>query len=137
MLKAEKYKERIKELGYRFALCNGELKRCKEIRCDECAFYEGSVSCMKHINKWLLEEYTEPVLNDEGIEFLKHHIECSGKKALYIKITKKVANYYEYRLEIHLDTGLISIPFAENSDLYEMFKNMEIGVGYTPEELGL
>lgn len=137
MLKAEKYKERIKELGYRFALCNGELKRCKEIRCDECAFYVGSGSCMRYINKWLLEEYIEPVLNDEGIEFLKHYIECNGKKLLYIKITIKVANYYEYHLEIHLDTGLITIPFTKKSNLYEMFKNMEIGVSYTPEELGL
>ena len=65
MLNAEKYKERIKELDYRFALCNGELKSCKGNRCDECTFYEGSCSCMKHINKWLLEEYKEPILNED------------------------------------------------------------------------
>ena len=89
------------------------------------------------IIEWLTSEYKEPILTDEGIEFLKEHIKQSGATAVYIKITKKVANYYEYRLEIHLETGLISIPFVEKSNLYEMFKNVEIGQDYLPEELGL
>lgn len=138
MLKAEKYKEKIKEFGYSFALCNGKLKPCRDVSCDNCEFNKiGAKACRRYANKWLLEEYKVPVLTEEGIEYLKHHIECSGKKLLYIKITKKVANYYEYRLEIHLDTGLISIPFEEKSNLYKMFKDMEIGKCYVPKELGL
>lgn len=135
MLNIEKYENELRKYGTCFALTKkGKPVNCHGFRCIDCAFGKGCT--IKRMN-WLSEEYKEPVLNDEGIEFLKHHIECSGKKALYIKITKKVANYYEYRLKIHLDTGLISIPFDEKSNLYEMFKDMEIGQDYLPEELGL
>ena len=137
MLNAEKYKKDIEKANYSFAIVNNEFINCFKLQtCTDCKF-DKTFNCYHERFKWLLEEYTEPVLNDEGIEFLKHHIECSGKKALYIKITKKVANYYEYCLQIHLDTGLISIPFDEKSDLYKMFKEMEIGVSYAPEDLGL
>ena len=136
MLNIEKYKERIKELDYSFALCKGEIKDCQIVDCVSCEFGETSGCTAKKV-KWLLEKYEEPLLTDEGIKFLKEHIKQSGAIAVYIRITKKVANYYDYRLEIHLETGLISIPFVEKSNLYEMFKNVEIGQDYLPEELGL
>lgn len=135
MKNIEKYEKELRKYGTNFALTKwGSIVNCKDVSCQNCTFDDGCV--IKRMN-WLLEEHEEPILTDEGIKFLKEYIKQSGKTTLYIKIRKKVANYYEYRLEIHLDTGLISIPFAETSNLYEMFKNMEIGVGYTPEELGL
>lgn len=66
MLKAEKYKEKIKELGYTFGLHNGELKNCRDIRCDKCEF--GTIEgyrCNDFKTKWLLEEYNEPILNEK------------------------------------------------------------------------
>lgn len=135
MKNIEKYEKELREYGVYFALTKeGKLVSCNGIFCASCSFY--NCCSIKRMN-WLLEEYKEPLLTDEGIKFLKEHIKQSGKTALYIKIRKKVANYCEYRLEIHLDTGLISMPFAEKSKQYEMFKNMEIGVSYMPEELGL
>ena len=135
MKNIEKYKKELKKYGVYFALTKeGKLVSCNGIFCASCSFY--NCCSIKRMN-WLLEEHKEPLLTDEGIKFLKEHIKQSDKTALYIKIRKKVANYYEYRLEIHLDTGLISIPFVEKSNLYEMFKNMEIGVSYAPEDLGL
>lgn len=135
MLNIEKYENELRKYGTAFALTKkGKPVKCDDFRCTDCAF--GASCTIKRMN-WLLEEYKEPLLTDEGIKFLKEHIKQSGKTTLYIKIRKKVANYCEYRLEIHLDTGLISMPFAEKSKQYEMFKNMEIGVSYMPEELGL
>lgn len=136
MLKAERYKERIKELNYSFALCEGEMKDCESADCENCKFVSNSGCTTKKV-KWLLEEYKEPLLTDEGINFLKEHIKQSGAIAVYIKITKKVDDYCDYRLEIRLETGLISIPFAKRSNLYKMFKEVEIGQDYLPEELGL
>lgn len=134
MLNIEKYKDEIK----------AELKKNKTLGCvvnklmgNTCDDYPKCNDCYLKVLDWLLQEYKEPILTDEGIEFLKEHIKQSGAIAVYIKITKKVANYYDYRLEIHLETGLISIPFVEKSNLYEMFKDVEIGQDYLPEELGL
>lgn len=134
MLNIEKYKDEIlKYAGYQHSLmCLIYENIMKKNDCTGCCS-----KCKRETIKWLCEKYEEPILNDEGIEFLKEHIKQSGATAVYIKITKKVANYYEYRLEIHLETGLISIPFVEKSNLYEMFKNVEIGQDYTPEDLGL
>ena len=133
MLNIEKYKDEILNNIHdaQPIFCFIHTKLMKKTDCNNC------ITCKKKSIEWLCEKYEEPILNDEGIEFLKEHIKQSGATAVYIKITKKVANYYEYRLEIHLETCLISIPFVEKSNLYEMFKNVEIGQDYTPEELGL
>ena len=133
MKNIEKYKDKILNniQDAQPIFCFIHTKLMKKTDCNNC------ITCKKKSIEWLCEKYEEPILNDEGIEFLKEHIKQSGATAVYIKITKKVANYYEYRLEIHLETGLISIPFVEKSNLYEMFKNVEIGQDYTPEELGL
>ena len=133
MKNIEKYKEEILNniQDAQPIFCFIHTKLMKKTDCNNC------ITCKKKSIEWLCEKYEEPILNDEGIEFLKEHIKQSGATAVYIKITKKVANYYEYRLEIHLETGLISIPFVEKSNLYEMFKNVEIGQDYIPEELGL
>ena len=133
MKNIEKYKDKILNniQDAQPIFCFIHTKLMKKTDCNNC------ITCKKKSIEWLCEKYEEPILNDEGIEFLKEHIKQSGATAVYIKITKKVANYYEYRLEIHLETGLISILFVEKSKLYEMFKNVEIGQDYIPEELGL
>ena len=133
MKNIEKYKDKILNniQDAQPIFCFIHTKLMKKTDCNNC------ITCKKKSIEWLCEKYEEPILTDEGIEFLKEHIKQSGATAVYIKITKKVANYYDYRLEIHLDTGLISIPFVEKDNLYEMFKNVEIGQDYLPEELGL
>lgn len=133
MLNIQKYKDKILNniQDAQPIFCFIHTKLMKKTDCNNC------ITCKKKSIEWLCEKYEEPILNDEGIEFLKEHIKQSGATAVYIKITKKVANYYDYRLEIHLETGLITIPFVEKSNLYEMFKNLEIGQDYIPEELGL
>lgn len=134
MKNIEKYKDEIlKYAGYQYSLmCLIYENIMKKNDCTGCCS-----KCKRETIKWLTSEYKVPLLTDEGINFLKEHIKQSGAIAVYIKITKKVDDYCDYRLEIHLETGLISIPFAKRSNLYEMFKNVEIGQDYLPEELGL
>ena len=87
MLNAEKYQERIKELDYRFALCDGELKHCRDIRCDRCMFDEPNTAthCLVNKTKWLLEEYKEPVLSSKEKAYLKSVIEPLNIKVRYAK----------------------------------------------------
>ncbi len=142
MLNAEKYKERIKELDYRFALRNGKLKSCKGNRCDECTFYEGSCSCMKFINQWLLEEYKEPILTEEDKKILKDVINVfnSFKKEI-VDIRKRhicrgcylYINYIDGGEDVSSIETHTTLPF--NGD--KLFKGMKLDKRYTLEELEL
>lgn len=134
MKNIEKYKDEIKSKIKEKSTLDCAIADLRGNACDECF---RCTNCGLKSLDWLLEEYEKPLLTDEGINFLKEHIKQSGAIAVYIKITKKVDDYCDYCLEIHLETALISIPFAKRSNLYEMFKNVEIGQDYLPEELGL
>lgn len=96
MLNAEKYKERIKELEYKFALCGDELKRCKSIRCDNCNFYKfdkfNGKPCNLHKIEWLLGEYKEPILTDKEKAYLKNVIEPRRDEVTVIAKNKYCAN---------------------------------------------
>lgn len=133
MLNAEKYKKRIEELDYRFALCNGELQRCKGVRCDECAFYESSCSCMKYINKWLLEEYKEPILSQEGKEFLKQLI-APFKSNEIVSVCK---NEDLQILRIDYKIGWTCYSKKVLGEKWDWFKNLNPEKLYTLDELGL
>lgn len=144
MLKAEKYKERIKELGYRFALCNGKLKPCRDVRCDNCEFNKvGGKACMKCVNKWLLEEYTEPILTEKEKAYLKNVIEPLNVVVDYIR---KCENYTSennifYTVVVRVkhsekfNCSYILIDFVVTEDM--PFEGMKPQKKYTSEELGL
>ena len=65
MLNREKYAKEIIELATNtalFGLKNGKPAICKEIKCEECDFYESD-SCkgsMYNFREWLNSEYVEP-----------------------------------------------------------------------------
>ena len=86
MLNIEKYKDKIlnniHDAQPIFCFIHKELM--KKTDCNNC------ITCKKKSIEWLCEKYEKPILNDEGIEFLKKHIKQSGAIAVYIKITKKV-----------------------------------------------
>lgn len=137
MLNAEKYKERIKELDYRFALCNGELKSCKGNRCDECTFYEGSCSCMKYINQWLLEEYKEPILNEDEKKILQGVIEAikpfTDVKPLILRGKRNITEPTGPYIVLCYGDEDVCLPTFEDT----MFENLELDKPYGLEELGL
>ena len=142
MLNAEKYQERIIELGYKFALCDGELKRCKDIKCDRCKFKVNEIyRCADNKTKWLLEEYKEPILTEKEKAYLKNVIEprrndvtiitksLVGKPNKYFTVNVYNKNSYNNGYESRL------LEFIVTEDM--PFENLVLYKHYTLEDLGL
>ena len=135
MLNAEKYKEKIEELDYSFALYNGELKRCRDVKCDNCEFNKADdKSCVKTIIKWLLEEYKEPILNEDEKKILRGVIEAikpfTDVKPLILRGRRDITKPY-----IVLCYGDEDVYLPTFKDT--MFENLELDKPYGLEELGL
>lgn len=147
MLNAEKYKERIEELEYKFALCGDELKCCKSIRCDNCNFYKlDGKPCNLHKIKWLLEEYKEPILDDIERKYLSTVFEPFKEHIKYVQKEIEIYSGYDttdgeedepvtnMAIYIHfLNNTFSGLPFFDE----KMFANMENYKDYTLEEFGL
>ena len=132
MLKAEKYKESIKELAYSFALVKGEIKDCQIVDCESCEFGETSGCTAKKL-KWLLEEYKEPILNEEGKEFLKQLI-APFKSNEIVSVCK---NEDLQILRIDYKIGWTCYSKKVLGEKWDWFKNLNPEKLYTLEELGL
>lgn len=143
MLNLEKYQERIKELDYKFALCDGELKRCKDIKCNRCKFEVNErYRCADNKTKWLLEENKEPILTSKEKEYLKNVAEprkkditnvvkwrdCTGTENEHFRVMINMKNP-------HTDYEIRLLDFITTEDM--PFKNLELYKQYTLEELGL
>ena len=74
MKNIEKYEEELRPFGTRFAITKyGKFRSCKEFRCGDCAFhYALDSDCYVARLKWLMKEYKEPILSQEGKEFLSN-----------------------------------------------------------------
>ena len=137
MLNGEKYKERIKELEYNFALCGDELKHCRNIRCDNCEFSRGEKTCRENTLEWLLKEHHENILTDEEKIIIKDIIKAFKP---FINEIKYVAKYKYDPRENEYVLGLIYDNYdfeTSNFNGNKLFKGMEVGRAYTLEELGL
>lgn len=143
MLKAEKYKERIKELDYSFALCKGEIKNCQIVDCESCEFGETSGCTAKKI-KWLLEEYKEPLLTEKEKAYLKNVIEPLGVEVRYIKKWKSIyieENKCCYNIAIAVKHPIIEtwerdlMNFAVTKEM--PFNRLELDKRYSLKDLGL
>lgn len=133
MLKVEKYKESIKEVGYNFALVKGEIKGCQIVDCESCEFFEVS-NCIAQRIKWLLEEYKEPILTDKEKACLKKIIKSKRDSVIYIsKIAFLKGTENEFT----------NIVIATKSTLEAVstsgmpFEGMELEREYTIEDLKL
>lgn len=144
MLKAEKYKESIKELAYSFALVKGEIKDCQIVNCESCEFGETSGCTAKKL-KWLLEEYKEPILTIEEKEYLKNVTEPKKDDITWIR---KWCFYKGTESEYTTVTVYAKHPaFTSPNSLWVLldfivteempFKGMELQKAYTIEDLGL
>lgn len=135
----EKYKERIKQLDYNFALCAGELEDCQRADCEKCKFVGGNMGCCKNKVKWLLEEYKEPILTEKEkiiiediIKAVKHfgaEVQCIAKYRQGDEPTDYYLNFSYKNSTDDFDT----LPFNGN----ELFVGMKVDELYTLEELGL
>lgn len=142
MLNGEKYEERIKELGYKFALCKGELCHCEGLNCPFCDFHaNGRNGCTKNKIKWLLEKYKEPILTSKEKAYLKNVIEPKRNDVTNVvkSLVGKPNKYYTVNVynKNSYNNGYEStiLSFIVTEDM--PFENMELYKHYSLEELGL
>lgn len=137
MLNIEKYKDEIK----------AELEKYKTLGCvvnklmgNTCDDYPKCNDCYLKVLDWLLEEYKEPILNEEEKKILNDLIEVNKKltnsKFLYVtKLFTNNNNYCKCYLYLTFENCNICDTVAFYSDT--IFKRMETNKQYSLEELGL
>ena len=69
----EHYRGEIEDVGYRFALVNGEIQKCIGTYCVQCDFYKFKFgNCNGDRISWLMSEYKpEPVLTAREKHFVE------------------------------------------------------------------
>lgn len=131
MLNIEKYKEDILNMRRaNITCCASDLSHVEGCANKSC------IECKKEALEWLLEEYTEPILDDKEKEYLSAVIEPFRKSVISIKKLEAtygweiISFYYTFQ-----SYGCITIlpPFQSGT----RFKGMKLGKEYTIEELGL
>lgn len=133
MLNIEKYENELRKYGTSFALTKEEKPvECDGFRCIDCAFNAGCT--IKRMN-WLLEEYKEPILNEDEKKILRGVIEAIKP---FIKISPLITRYNEAYgqtlIVLSYENEHVRLPLF-NRD--KMFTNLEYEKQYTLEELGL
>lgn len=135
MKNIEKYEEELRPFGTRFAITKyGKFRSCKEFRCGDCAFhYALDSDCYVARLKWLMKEYKEPILSQEGKEFLKQLI------APFIsnEIVSVCKNEDLQILRIDYKIGWTCYSKKVLGEKWDWFKNLNPEKLYTLEELGL
>ena len=138
MLNAEKYKNEIQKLldsGYDATL-NKKTKQvvaCEEIHCNNCAFC-GIKNCFYAMEKWLISEYKEQILDDAEKAYLSAVIKPFRKKVEYIAIWGAWNGSKQFvHIELYDDDYMNFPNFEKNT----MYKGMEPRKHYSLEELGL
>lgn len=131
MKNIEKYEKELRKYGVYFALTKeGKLVGCVNNTCLKCAFYN---SCSIKRMKWLLEEYEEPILTEEGKEFLKQLIvPFEPNKFKSVSINKDLQFF-----RLNYETGWVCYPKKVLGEKWDWFKNLNPEKLYTIDELGL
>ena len=132
MLNIEKYKEDI--LNMRLAnitCCASDLSHVG------CRANKPCIKCKKEALEWLLEEYTEPILDEAEKEYLSSVIKPFRKFVVYIEKIKYIDGWEKitfYSLNLKSwECVTILPPFQSGT----RFKGMELNKQYKLEELGL
>ena len=132
MLNIEKYKEDILNMRRaNITCCASDLSHVEGCANKSC------IECKKEALEWLLEEYTEPILDDKEREYLSSVIEPFRTSVISIKKLEstddwEIISFYSQNFQ---SCGCVTIlpPFQSGT----RFKGMKLGKEYTIEELGL
>ena len=89
--------------------------------------------CKKAAMEWLLEECKEPILTDSEREYLSAVIKPFRKNVMDVVKTQYSGGKQSIRIRICAG-DYAELPLFNNNTMY---KGMEVGKYYTPEELGL
>lgn len=130
MLNIEKYKDIVLESLKPCKLKAGlyregaKIVACKDVSCTD---------CKERLFKWLTEEYKEPILNDAEKKYLSAVIKPFRKKVMDVAKIQYRGERQSIRIRVSYGNCAV-LPFFKNNTMY---KGMEVGKYYTPEELGL
>ena len=127
MLNIEKYKDDILNAAQADITCcvidlyhNGKCPdNCKD--------------CKREAMKWLLEECKEQILTDSEREYLSAVIKPFRKNVMDVVKTQYSGGKQSIRIRICAG-DYVELPLFNNNTMY---KGMDVGKYYTPEELGL
>lgn len=131
MKNIEKYKDEI---------INAE---CADLTCSvhdnvlHLACIDNCRECKTNVVKWLLEEYSEPILDDAEREYLSAVIKPFRDKVKFIKLPSYDCLNLIYtciRMYDKFGGEIVRLP---NFKIGTMYKGMEIDKSYTLQELGL
>lgn len=143
MLNAEKFRDEIlkvtnKSLHFGISKTTNKIQSCHIVGCSKCLFERCIDSCNKARFEWLLSEYQEPPILDEvEREYLSAVCRPYKMKTICKEITVSKGNQW---LNICVDNvrlngyEFIHLPYFKANTMY---KGMEIGKEYTPQELGI
>ena len=133
----EKFEKEIMQYDGRFAVTKeGQVVNCSGLDCKDCLFLKG---CTKLKMQWLLDEYNEPILNEEEKKILTEFIEVNKKlnnsNLLYLLKMPIIYNQSKCCLCLMFENcnTSISISFYRTT----IFKRMKLDKQYTLEDLGL
>lgn len=127
MLNIEKYKDNILNAAQADITC-----------CVIDLFHNGVCpdnckDCKKAAMEWLLEECKEPILTDSEREYLSAVIKPFRKNVMDVVKTQYSGGKQSIRIRISAG-DYVELPLFNNNTMY---KGMDVGKYYTPEELGL
>ena len=135
MLNIEKYKDDIMNAKQEDIYCSVHniLLQLSHIPCTG-----NCRECKKNVMEWLLEEYSEPILDDAEKEYLSAVIKPFRNRVKYI--TKFIGVFDNEFIEIdhvmdnEAELYYIELPLFKKGTMY---KGMKLGRNYTLEELEL
>lgn len=127
MLNIEKYKDNIINAAQADITC-----------CVIDLFHNGVCpdnckDCKKAAMEWLLEECKEPILTDSEREYLSAVIKPFRKNVMDVVKTQYSGGKQSIRIRICVG-DYVELPLFNNNTMY---KGIDVGKYYTPEELGL
>ena len=133
MTNFEKIKNELENLEEIYPICYIAVHKLGLSRNDGECDDTCCQKCEKEAFKWLLEEYKEPILNEEGKEFLKQLI------APFIsnEIVSVCKNKDLQILRIDYKIGWTCYSKKVLREKWDWFKNLDSESCYTSEELGL
>lgn len=132
MLNIEKYKEDILNMRRaNITCCASDLSHVEGCANKSC------IECKKEALEWLLEEYTEPILDEAEKEYLSAVVKPFRKFVVYIEKIKYIDGWEKiifYSLNLKSWECMTNLPPFQSGT---RFKGMKLNKQYKLEELGL
>lgn len=138
MLNGEKFEKEIERVGFDFAITkNKEIISCDN--CNNCIFDGAKPTCTHAKIRWLLEEYKDPILNEEEKKILNKLIEVNREivntDILFVEKLDSTNTHCKCFLYLMFENRNSCETITFDSDL--IFTRMKSNKQYSLKDLGL